>query len=109
MHALHALHTGYDRRIDWAPAEDALRALLDGTQLFAFPGVLDLLTTTADPAWIRSVLLPGWQSRIALQMLHSINPADRQRARRFLTAVHGTDLGHDPEPWGSWLRRMTGV
>lgn len=92
------------RQIDWAPIEPTLRALLDGTNLFAYDDVLAALTATnIDPALARELLRGGGELPLA------IISADRHPhapiVRRFLIHAAGEDHG-SADRWAEWVVRL---
>ena len=104
-HVLSALTRGAPRRVDWAPATETLRAILDGTNLFAHNELMEVLAATqVDPALARPLLKDG--GYIVLAKLGSQGLAERQAARGFLVQIAGRDLGDSPGAWREWLRGL---
>jgi hypothetical protein len=102
---LFALTRRAPRRVDWAPATQSLRAILDGTNLFAHNQLMEVLAATqVDPALARPLLKDG--GYIILAKLGSEGMAERQASRRFLVQMAGSDLGDDPRAWREWLRGL---
>ena len=88
--------------MNWAPATETLRAILDGTNLFAHNEMMEVLAATqVDPALARPLLKDG--GFIVLAKLGSQGISQRQAARRFLVQVAGRDLGDGPAAWREWL------
>jgi hypothetical protein len=104
--SLRALHAGAPRRVDWRPATATLQALLQGTNLFAFDVILDVLTTTANGAHLRRPLLARGGGDIVLDLLNSREPAARVRGYRFLRMLGPGDLGPNAEPWRRWMASL---
>lgn len=100
--ALLSLTRARPRTVDWAPATDSLRALLGGTNLFAFYHLLDMLVTTGVSPDLASALLADNDSMV-LGYLGAQHDQERQRAHAFLVAMRGEDLGGAPEDWRAWL------
>jgi hypothetical protein len=99
---LSAMSRHAPRRIDWRPAEDALTALVGGTNLFVYTDVLDLLAAThVDPALGRR--LARTNPVLLMDHLTAKNPLSSPPARRFLVHIRGQDLGRDPAAWNAWL------
>ena len=97
-----ALARGTPRRVDWSPAEDALTALVGGTNLFVYTRVLEVLTATqVDPALGRR--LARANPVLLMDHLSAKNPFTPLPAHRFLVHIRGQDLGRDPAPWNAWL------
>ena len=102
---LTALARRAPRRVDWSPAIPALRALLDGTNLFAHNQLMDVLATTQiDSALARPLLQGGGD--LVLAKLRSQGMAERQSSRRFLVHLAGHDLGESPAAWEEWMRGL---
>ena len=101
---LSALARHDPRRVDWRPAEDALTALVGGTNLFVYTGVLDLLAATqVDPVLGRR--LARANPVLLMDHLAAKNPFSPPPAHRFLVQIRGQDLGRDPAAWSAWLSR----
>jgi hypothetical protein len=102
---LTALTRRAPRRVNWAPATQTVRAILDGTNLFAHNEMMEVLAATqVDPALARPLLKDG--GYIVLAKLGSQGIAERQAARRFLVQVAGHDFGDAPAAWHEWLRGL---
>jgi hypothetical protein len=89
--------------VDWAPALDALVALVGGTNLFAYDGVLSSLVATG--------IQPGLARRLTranpdLLASHAVarNRIVRQPARRFLLHAGSEDHGANRTAWLEWIR-----
>jgi hypothetical protein len=103
---LQALGAGGTRRVDWAPALPTLRALLDGTNLFAHNRVLDVLAATRIEPALAPPLLAGGRGELVLAKLQALWPAERRAARRLLVQLAGRDLGDDVSAWMTWVRAL---
>ncbi len=102
---LSVLSNGAARPVNWAPAADGLRAVLDGTNLSAHNTLLEALAATrVDPA-LASALLGGG-GELILAKLRSQDPSGARAARRFLTQVSGHDFGQDAAAWEKWIRSL---
>ena len=102
---LTALSRRAPRRVDWTPATPTLRALLDGTNLFAHNQVMEVLAATQiDSALARPLLHGGGD--LVLAKLHSQGMAEHQASRRFLVQLAGRDLGASPTAWEEWIRGL---
>lgn len=91
--------------VEWTPVEDDLAALIDGTNLFAFMPVLELLTRTGVPAELRRDLL-GDGAPLVMDHLAAKSLSHRQAARLFLERVSGEDHGNDVEAWKAWIANL---
>jgi hypothetical protein len=95
------------RTVNWAPAVDPLRAVLDGTNLFAHNALLETLAATrVDPSLARLLLRGGGELVIA--KLRSEDPIGAKAAQNFLLQVSGggLDFGRDAGAWEAWIRSM---
>jgi hypothetical protein len=102
---LSAFSRGAPRSVNWAPATDTLRALIDGTNLFVHNEVLSLLTTTRiDTGLARPLLRGGGDMVLAKLSSHGSN--ERNAARAFLIQIAGRDLGDDVTVWREWIRSL---
>jgi hypothetical protein len=94
------------RPVDWAPVAGTLRAILDGTNLFAVEPLMSVLTRTEiSPDLADEVIGDG---RYVLAYLHSPNRMIRLSAERFLRQISGEDYGNDVERWEEWIASLSG-
>lgn len=104
---LSALVRGAGRAIDWAPAREALEAVVGGTNLFAYNDLLHaLVDTEIDPLLGRE--LARLNPVLLLDHLGARNPMSPRAAHRFLVHVSGHDLGRDTAAWEEWLTSAAG-
>lgn len=90
------------RKVEWFPVALSLRAILDGTNLFAFPQTLQMLTNThVSPDLAKSLLKGGGD--LVLAYLNASRSKERELAHRFLTQLAGKDYGVDPHKWKAWI------
>jgi hypothetical protein len=102
---LHGLTADRPRRVDWAPAASSVRAVLDGTDLFAHDALLAALAATrVSPRLARPLLAGG--GHLVLAKLRSSAPRERALARRFLVQIAGRDLGDEPARWEAWIAAL---
>jgi hypothetical protein len=93
------------RTVNWTPFVPSLRALLDGTNLFAYNTVLTLLAQTkVSPALARPLLRGGGELLVA--KLRSQDPFASHAAHRLLVQLAGEDLGVDAIKWQRWLAAL---
>jgi hypothetical protein len=93
------------REVDWTPIAVSLRHLLNGTNLFAYPLVKELLVeTNLSPALARRLLDEG-AVVLLLAHLRADHALTRARALRFLTHVRGESLS-TPAEWEAWLTNL---
>jgi hypothetical protein len=91
--------------VDWSPAADDLRALISGTNLFAFLDVLLLLVLTeADPALVKGLIPLG--EDLLIGNLYSVNPARSRMVRYIVGRLSGEDFGDDLKAWEDWVRDL---
>ena len=103
--ALHAMGRIAARPVDWAPAAETLRAILEGTNLFAVdPLMLVLAQTEISPELARVVIGDG---RFVLAYLNSPHPLMRTHALLFLRQISGQDFGPDVERWREWVESLS--
>jgi hypothetical protein len=102
---LSTLRREVPHRVNWMPATETVRAILDGTNLFAHNELMEVLAATGvDPALAQPLLKGG--GYIVLAKLQSQGVVERQAARRFLVQIAGRDLGDNLGTWGEWLRGL---
>jgi len=102
---LSTLAQGAARPVDWAPATDAVRAVLDGTDLFAHDILLEVLAATKVAPGLAPALLRGG-SELVLAKLRSQDPSGAHAAHRFLMQISGHDFGQDAAAWENWVRSL---
>lgn len=90
------------RRVDWAPAAEPLRALLDGTNLFAYRHVMVTLAATSIDPELGARVLPR-DGGLTLDYLGARTRMLAEQAHGFLVAATGQDFGYDVGRWREWL------
>ncbi|MCX6120974.1 MAG: hypothetical protein NTX44_05100 [Ignavibacteriales bacterium] len=90
------------RTVDWYPVISSLRSLLDGTNLFAFTGTLEILTNTRVSPKLAIPLLRGG-GNLLLAYLKANRANERQVAHRLLVQLANKDYGFSVESWKSWI------
>jgi hypothetical protein len=93
------------RPVNWAPVADSIRAVLDGTDLFAHNILLDALAATSVDSALASKLLRGG-GELVLAKLRSKDPRGARAAHRFLAQVSGRDFGQNVAAWENWVRSL---
>lgn len=88
--------------MDWSPVAEDLSALLDGTNLYAFIPLLEVLTRTGLPPELTRELMSGG-APLVIDHLAAKSSRPRQAARRFLERVSGEQHGDDVEAWRMWI------
>jgi hypothetical protein len=104
--ALQGLGLAHARPVDWTPAAETLRAIMDGTNLFAVAPLMQALTMTEiSPELAEEVIGDG---RYVLAYLHSPNRSIRLQAEQFLRQISGQDYGDDVARWEEWIASLSG-
>ncbi len=93
------------RPVDWSPALESLRHVISGTNLFALPRVLELLTATEVSPSLAADLVGG-RCEVLSAMLDASHERTRERARSLLTRLAGKDLGVDRSAWEGWFATL---
>ena len=102
---LHTLSGSAARTVNWAPLADVVRAVLDGTNLFAHNDLLDALAATkVDPALAAALLRGGGE--LVLAKLRSQDRIAAHAAYHFLAQVSGRDFGQNTAAWENWVRSL---
>jgi hypothetical protein len=103
--ALASMLTLRPRRVDWAATGEGIRALLAGTNLSAFPVLVQTLLSTEVAPSLAPTILPG-SERLLLAHLSSTYSPSREASHRLLVHLRGADLGPDPQPWADWIEGL---
>ena len=102
-HALGLLAKDRPRTVDWRPAGLTLRALLAGTNLFAYLATLDLLVATKVSPDLAPVLLA--ESDLLRAYLKAEHAPSRSKAEAFARHLGAEDI-KDAAGWDAWLDRF---
>lgn len=94
------------REIAWTPATTALRALLDGTNVFVLEGLLGTLAATKITPELAPVLLRDGGADLVLARLRATDERTRGTAHAFLVQISGTDYGEDSAAWAAWIESL---
>jgi hypothetical protein len=93
------------RPVDWTPAVESLRALLDGTNVSSHTTLSNVLAATQiDPALAVPLLRNGGELLAA--KIRSENARAADAAHRLLMQLSGKDFGRDADAWAAWLRGL---
>lgn len=104
--ALQGLGIAHARPVDWGPAAETLRAIMDGTNLFAVAPLMQALTMTEiSPELAEEVIGDG---RYVVAYLQSPNRSIRLQAEQFLRQISGQDYGDDVARWEEWIASLSG-
>jgi hypothetical protein len=91
--------------VDWSTSTDALRSLIAGANLAAFPLVLQtLVSTEVSPSLAPAIL--EMNGHLVLGHLASEASPHRDLAHQFLVQLRGQDLGTDVGVWRSWVESL---
>lgn len=100
------LRTHAARKVDWAPAEADLSAVLHGTKLFGFMELVRTLTATGIDPRMANALLGHGGGRLLLANLNAQHDFEHQAAHALLVQLRGQDLGDGAEKWEPWLTEL---
>lgn len=88
--------------VEWSGARNALSAIFDGTNPFAFRVTLRLLMATGiDPEFGRHLVRES--PDLLLAHVGAEHDFSRELAMAFLRTVSGEDFGPDVEAWAAWI------
>jgi hypothetical protein len=91
--------------VDWSTSTDAVRSLVAGANLAAFPLAIQVLTSTeVSPSLAPAIL--GGNAHLVLGHLASESSPHRELVHRFLVQLRGQDLGTDLGAWRSWVEGL---
>ena len=90
---------------DWSFAAEELRYIIDGTNLFAFNQVLEMLTRTKVTTSVAPKLLKGGGDLI-LDNLKAEHEREKTIAHNFLVQISGKDFGYDAYKWQEWINLL---
>lgn len=88
--------------VRWQPVAPSLQYLFSGTNLFAFPAVLDILPETGLDAKLGREILANDRAFLVLQYLGSEHERTHELARHFLTAVFQHEE-QTAQAWHEWF------
>jgi hypothetical protein len=91
--------------VDWSPSTDAIRSLLGGANLAAFPLAIQVLISTEVSPSLASAIL-GDNTHLVLGHFASEASPHRELVHRFLIQLRGQDLGADVGAWRSWAEGL---
>jgi hypothetical protein len=101
--ALFTLTRYVPRTVDWSPAAESLRHLLNGTDLFALPQVLRTLSKTSVSHRLAKPLLRNGGGRMLLPYLRAQHEDERTLSHGLLARLSGKDFGYDDARWAAWM------
>lgn len=104
--ALITLTTYVPRKVNWTKAAPSIYHVLNGTNLFAFKHVLNILTKTKVSAKLAPRLLRDDGEKLLLAYLNANHKDEKDIARQFLIQLSGKDFGYDAEKWKTWVSNL---
>ena len=104
--ALSGLLMAGPRKIDWMPVVPAIRALLDGTNVFVLEGVLSMLASTGVDPDLAPALLREGGADLVLARLRASDELTRRSAHSFLVQISRINRGDDPAAWEAWIASL---
>jgi hypothetical protein len=93
------------RAVDWSPAVETIRALLAGTNAFAFIPTLRILTETKISPNLAAPILKGGGD-LLLDFLRANRQSERDLAHNLLVQLARQDLGYDSVKWSAWIASL---
>jgi hypothetical protein len=102
---LSGMARGQARRVDWRPKSTTLRKLLNGTSLFTYNSVLNVLASTRVDQSMASVLLGGG-GEMVMAKLRSGSSDDNATALRFLQQISARDWNRTDPNWTTWMSSL---
>jgi hypothetical protein len=104
LSAAHLLHSRItaERGVNWTPLVPSIRAVLDGTNLFAVGPVIRILRQTHPPRPMSDKLVVGG-GRVLLARLAAADSVIRTEAHELLQTLTGDSLPPDPALWATRL------
>ena len=90
------------RKINWAPAINSIKYILNGTNLFAFQNSLDVLTNTQISSDLSGVILKN-SSDLILTYLNAKHDKTREVATKFIQQISGDNKLTNAELCKKWL------
>jgi hypothetical protein len=102
LRGLIGVERGRSRPVRWESTQEPLMALLKGTNLFAFPTILELLAATEVRPALARQLIRGAPD-LLLGYVGAEHEGTRETAIEFLKFVSGEDFGANPEAWSEWM------
>ena len=102
--ALASLARNRPRAVDWRPALPSLRAVLRGTNLFAYSGTLNVLKATKITSELARDLLADADD-LLIAYLRAEHEPSRRSAVEFLNQLSGLEF-QTAEQWQEWLTKL---
>lgn len=93
------------RKVNWTPALQDLRYILDGANLFVFNQILEVLTKTGISFESAPQLLKGGGD-LVIDNLKLQHDNEREIARKFLVQISGKDFGYNAIQWQDWIKAL---
>jgi hypothetical protein len=93
------------RRIDWTPAINSIKYILNGTNLFAFKTTLEVLTGTKISSDLSKYLLEN-SSELIMAYLNAEHEDTRETAVKFIKQICGDDKIKTADDCKAWLQKF---
>lgn len=94
------------RRVNWSPAAESIRHILNGTNLFALEHTIKALLKTNVSRKIGKDLLKNGGGRMLLAYLRANNEERKSLSHELLVRLSGKDLGYDKAKWSKWMETI---
>lgn len=107
--ALRTLRAHARRQIDWRPATEDLRHLLNGTTVVYHTEVVTLLLITEVSQQLARDLLSRAGAALLLEQLGAQHEYVREPARELLIRLSGRDYGSAAGSWHPWVDSLLGT
>ena len=91
------------RTVDWSPAGESIRHLLNGTGLFNFLPALKTLSETNVSPKLDKPLLKDGGGKLLLPNLRAKHEYERTLVHGLLVRLSGKDFGYDDVRWAAWM------
>ncbi len=90
------------RIVNWTPVASSIKRILNGTNLYAFPFILEaLFRTKVSTKLSKRLLLDGGE--MVMAYLKATHERERNLAHDLLVQLSGKDFGLDVSRWESWI------
>jgi hypothetical protein len=107
MQSLITLTKYVPRQVDWSSASSGIYHILNGTNLFALPHVIETLLKTKISPKLAKTLLKNNGGRMLLAYLRAKHEREKSLAHRLLAQLSGKDFGFDDQRWSAWISSNT--
>jgi len=103
--ALSTISKTFPRQVNWCPMVNSIKYLIDGTNLFAFSTIADvLIKTKVSSSLARPLLKDGTDILLDFLKAHHLN--EKEIAWKLLVLLGGKDFGFDDKKWVNWISSL---